>query len=234
MDIDDKKVLLYSGGLDSFLISYLWEPDIKLYFNIKGSYSKEEISKLPEDVQIIDFDLSEFEREDKIIPLRNLYFILMASNFGGHICLGATKGDRVLDKSLEFASKANDLLNYLYSPQWWLPKGRIINIDFVFKNMNKKDLLKAYVEKGGDLETAYNKSFSCYYPDEFGDECWNCKPCFRKWIAFASMGYIKHYKPLTYIENNIIPLIKNGTYGRSTEEKIILDIYNKYRSLNEK
>ena len=28
-----KKVQLYSGGLDSYIISRLWKPDVKLYFD---------------------------------------------------------------------------------------------------------------------------------------------------------------------------------------------------------
>ena len=49
------KVLLYSGGVDSWLINKLWKPDIKLYININGAYNKEEIKHLPPDVIIIDF-----------------------------------------------------------------------------------------------------------------------------------------------------------------------------------
>ena len=68
-----KKVLLYSGGMDSWLISRLWKPDVKLYIDMNTRYSKEEIKRLPKDVVIEKLDLSKWERNDKIIPLRNLY-----------------------------------------------------------------------------------------------------------------------------------------------------------------
>jgi len=42
-----KKVLLYSGGMDSWLIDKLWKPNVKLYIDTGGSYSKDEIAKLP-------------------------------------------------------------------------------------------------------------------------------------------------------------------------------------------
>lgn len=38
-----KKVLLYSGGMDSYLISKLWKPDVKLYVDLNSKYAKQEI-----------------------------------------------------------------------------------------------------------------------------------------------------------------------------------------------
>ena len=228
--IKDKKVLLYSGGLDSYLINKLWNPDIKLYIDIKGGYNEQEKIKLPSDVIIEQLDLSKFEREDKIIPLRNLYFCMIASYYGNEICLGATAGDRVLDKSFEFASKTSELLSYLYSPQWWIPEGKKIKINLQYKDMTKSELLYLYLNKGYNLKQAYDESFSCYFPKEHGIECWSCKPCFRKWIAFAEFGFIEHYTPLKYIKEEILPLIEQGIYGRGEkEEHLIIKIYNQYK-----
>ena len=36
----NKKVLLYSGGTDSWLIDKIWKPDVKLYIDIHGRYSE--------------------------------------------------------------------------------------------------------------------------------------------------------------------------------------------------
>ena len=73
-----KKVLLYSGGLDSYLISHIWNPDVRLYIDIKGTYNEVEKAHLSSNVIIETLDLSKFEREDKIIPLRNLFFTMIA------------------------------------------------------------------------------------------------------------------------------------------------------------
>jgi len=225
-----KKVLLYSGGMDSWLIDKIWKPDIKLYIDINGRYSKQEISKLPNDVIIEKLDLSKFERDDKIIPLRNLYLIMIASYYGEEICLGATAGDRVLDKSFLFATMTEHLLNYLYTPQWWLPDGKKLKINLDYKNYTKSELLHMYMDQGGSLEEVYDSSFSCYEPTEDGHECWNCKPCFRKWVTFAAEGFIKHYKPIPYIEKNVLPLIADNSYGRdSKEEDLIVSVYNYYQ-----
>ena len=77
-DTYNKKVLLYSGGMDSWLIDKLWKPDIRLYVDMNTRYSKEEMKRLPDDTIIERLDLSKWEREDKIIPLRNMYLIAMA------------------------------------------------------------------------------------------------------------------------------------------------------------
>ena len=74
-DTYNKKVLLYSGGMDSWLIDKLWKPDIRLYVDMNTRYSKEEMKRLPDDTIIERLDLSKWEREDKIIPLRNMYSV---------------------------------------------------------------------------------------------------------------------------------------------------------------
>ena len=68
-----KKILLYSGGSDSWLIDKLWRPDEKVYVDMKTRYSSDEIKKLDKRVNIIEFPLGKYERDDAIIQLRNLY-----------------------------------------------------------------------------------------------------------------------------------------------------------------
>lgn len=227
----EKKVLLYSGGMDSWLIDKIWRPDVKLYINMGTKYSQEEIKRLPKDVIVKTLNLSEWEREDKIIPLRNMYLIGIATNYGNEICLGATAGDRVLDKSPIFADIYEQLLNYLYQEQHWTRQRKIrINLDF--KKYTKTELVRMYKEKGGDMEEAFASSFSCYSPEK-GKECWKCKPCFRKFIAFALNGYSFPpeiaEKNISYIKREILPLIKSGCYGRKQEENEILQVLTLYR-----
>ena len=235
-----QKILLYSGGMDSYLIDKLWKPDRRIYVDMHTRYSKQEINcikKRRDDVEFIDFPLGQWEREDKIIPLRNLYLPMVICNITGDedvdICLGATNSDRVLDKSQEYVEKATDLLNYLYQPQWWIPNGKKVRVNIDYKKYTKEDLLKMYMEQGGDLDKAYNESFSCYEPDEEGNVCHRCKPCFRKFVAFASVGYEFPEevlrKTIPYIGKDIIPQIESGKYGRPTEEPYIVDIYNKFK-----
>lgn len=234
------KVLLYSGGMDSWLIDKIWKPDMKVYVNMHTRYSEEEIRRIQEndsDVTIVDFPLGQWERDDAIIPLRNLYLVMVICNITGEqdvdICLGATSGDRVLDKSQLFVDKANDLLNYLYQSQHWIPNGKKININIDFKNKTKTELLSMFVQAGGDINEAFTRSFSCYNPTN-GCECWQCKPCFRKFVSFACNDYeftdSQISTAVNYIQTDIMPLINNGTYGRGDEEAEIRKVMEKYRN----
>lgn len=238
-----KKVLLYSGGMDSWLMSKLWKPDIKLYVDMKTRYSENELARVRKEpgVQVVEFPLGQWEREDAIIPLRNLYLAMVACNVTGsedvEILIGATAGDRVLDKSPEFVNKATDLLSYLYTPQHWIPEGKKVRVCIDYKQYTKTDLLKMFKEQGGDLEEAFTRSFSCYDPVD-GHECWHCKPCFRKFTAFSEAGYEFSddvaRTVCSYIKTDILPDIEAGTYGRGEkEEHDIVDVYNKYKHLLE-
>ena len=234
-----KKVLLYSGGMDSWLISQIWKPDIKLYVNMHTRYSEEELKRISNDntVTIVDFPLGQWEQDNAIIPLRNLYLVMVVCNITGNedveICLGATAGDRVLDKSNVFVEKTNELLNFLYQPQWWIPEGKTIKLNIDFKSKTKSDLIRMYLEQGGAISEAFNQSFSCYNPIN-GHECWHCKPCFRKFVSFELNGYKFNSDTIStvinYINTEIKPQILNGSYGRGKEEEQdILSILDKYK-----
>ena len=184
------KVLLYSGGMDSWLIDKLWHPDKKIFFDTGIEYNKEELKRLPKDVEIIKLDLSKYELSEysHTVPLRNLLFISIASYYGDEICLGSVKGDCHYDNSLEFLNNAETLLNSLYEELDALGQGhKELKIVAPYKGWSKTDLLREYVANGGTLEEAYNATFSCYEPID-GHECLHCKPCFKKTIAFINAG----------------------------------------------
>lgn len=225
-----KKILLYSGGMDSWLIDKIWKPDERVYIDMGTRYTGNEVSKLDESIRVVKHSLGQYEREDSIIPLRNLYLVMIICNEFPEgdldICIGATAGDRVLDKSVEFADATSKLLSFLYSPQHWTP-GRTIRVNVDYKNKTKSQLIKEYLDQGGDIKEAFKRSFSCYAPIN-GGECWACKPCFRKFVAFAMNGMefdaATSEKAINYIKQEILPLIKSGAYGRREEEQEILEI----------
>lgn len=82
------------------------------------------------------------------------------------------------------------------------------------------------------MDEAFSSSFSCYTP-EHGKECWSCKPCFRKFIAFALNGYPFTEdiidRNVSYIRKEILPLIESGTYGRKQEEDEIMQVLSFYK-----
>ena len=184
-----KKVLLYSGGLDSWLIDKLWKPDVKLYVDTGSLGSKAEIPKLGSDVIVEKLDISKFELPERnyLLPLRNLYFCMLAMHYGDTICLGATSSSTNLDKNETFCKLAGDLLTYL-SPQVY-KETKQINIVVPFKQYSKTDLLRMYKESGGDLEEAFNATSSCYNPNKDGTMCKECSSCVKKLEAFRINGY---------------------------------------------
>lgn len=235
-----KKVLLYSGGLDSWLINKLWKPDHKIYVYMGTSYADKEINnikKQKEKVNIIYFPLFQYEEPNKIIPLRNLYLLMLACNETGYedveICLGANCGDRIYDKTLPFAKHTEKLLNELYQPQTQLAGNKKVKINFKYKNYSKAQLLKEYIQKGGNIETAFNNTVSCY--QDGNTPCWSCKNCFRKYLAFKLNGWEFsdeiHKSMFKTFEKEILPDLKQYNtleeYGRGREGKEFLEYYLK-------
>lgn len=234
------KVLLYSGGMDSWLIDKLWKPDVRLYINIHGSYSDEEIKRLPKDVKVIDLPIGIYEQENKYVPLRNLYFLMIASNYGDELCYGAVAGDwRQRDKTPEFVKMAEDMLNYLLGPQSKVDTPRHIHIETKFLYMHKNEILAEYIKQGGSLKALYEDSFSCFTPID-GKPCLSCKPCFRKYICMASLGYEfskeERKKMYDFVRKEIVPRSANHNatyYSERGEEgkaakSVVLKLYEEF------
>lgn len=230
-----KKILLYSGGVDSWLINQIWKPDIRLYVDLGTDYGKEEIKLFErnnEDVQVISFDLSPYELENKIIPLRNLYLIMLACNITGEddveICLGATVGDRNYDKNMPFLKKTEELLNYIYSPEDKAIPNKKIKIVTSFKNKSKTDLLREYLQNGGSILKAFNQTFG-----EFNENMtlWECKKFYRKYVCFKLNGFVfseeidkKMYE--YFKDNELDKTLSLNDNERGHEKQEMLEVYN--------
>lgn len=216
------KVLLYSSGMDSVAMDFLWKPDVRLYVDMGTAYAEQEKALLPADAVVVPLPLKQFERPDGIIPLRNLMLVAVAAQFGTEVGMAATKGDRVLDKSFRFASLASDLMSFLWSEQHWTP-GKKVKVALPLKLLSKREIVAAYLEAGGDGEVLASRTFSCYAPTASGAHCGACKPCYRKWVALTCNGISAGYSARAYIEQHILPAIKDGTFGRGDEGKDVLD-----------
>ena len=186
-----KKVLLYSGGMDSWLIDKLWKPDVKLFFNIGTSNSDHELERIrkQKDVEIIDLPLARFEQKENnyFLPLRNLHFVVYAAHFGDTICLGATGSSTHRDKNEVFGTLSENAINYLlqegnndYHP---------VKIVMPYRNKSKTEILGEYLYKGGDINKCYEETFSCYNPRPDGTPCMQCTSCLSKFAAFYNNGY---------------------------------------------
>lgn len=213
LKIPKGKVLLYSGGMDSWLIDHIIKPDVILFVRIHTPNNEMEYQKLLEllnkgkvkanKLKVVDYNLSEYERpsQNYYLPLRNLHFVTLAAHYGNEIYLGATGSSTHFDKNTTFAEKSADVISYLLSETNEGP----VTVKLPFKDTTKTELLKQFVDNGGDLEDAYNSTVSCYTPVD-GKPCMACTSCMSKFTAFYNNGYpfdddtIKRF--MTYVENN--------------------------------
>jgi 7-cyano-7-deazaguanine synthase in queuosine biosynthesis len=216
-----KRVLLFSGGTDSFVLSKILNPDIHLYFDIgTAEVSKElEACKKLGIEPIVDkrLFLQDMELPNKIVPMRNLFFILMACYYGDVIYLGATKGDMTRDDTEEFRDILNALLLSMYQIPEKNPRGRHLpRVEFPVKHLTKTEIIKEYLKSNFSLEEL-KMTRSCYKADDLKD-CGHCISCFRKWISYVNNNiYLKEdflYNPLDKVEE-FRPIVKtlNGEYG---------------------
>lgn len=217
-------VLLYSGGMDSYAIERIVQPTVLLHVDMGTAYGAIETSRLhiPKkyvgDVVHVSLPLVQWERPDAIIPGRNAHLVLAAANYGDTIILGATAGDRVLDKDPDFVSRMNDLLEHLYSPQWWLPKGREVRLLTPAKFWSKRQLVAEYLNSGGDGKDLAEHSISCYNSTNETPHCGQCKPCGRKWVALICNDIDPPYDAATYVESTAWRSIVAGTWDRGEAE----------------
>ena len=182
-----KKVLLYSGGMDSWLIDKLWKPDVKLFIDVGTPSSKEERKRLPPDVIVRELDLSDFELPEAnyLLPLRNLFFVELASYYGDEICLGATGTSTHYDKTDKFCDLSAELINYLFSEIY---PDKKVHIVMPYRGKHKEEILKEYLDQGGDIKYAWDNTFSCYNPKD-GKMCGECSSCRKRIEAFRKNGF---------------------------------------------
>lgn len=170
-----KKVQLYSGGMDSYIISKLWKPDVKVYFDYGTPQNALEIAHLPDDVIVKQMPIGEYMEDDGIhtIPLRNLLFAALAINYGEEVCIGGLKSDLHYDKKPEFAEACTALFNSVLNKE---RSHRSVRVVVPFAEYTKTELLVKYLNNGGTVEELNRESWSCHEPD--GDKpCGKCQAC---------------------------------------------------------
>jgi len=189
-----KSVLLFSGGMDSICMNHLLNPDILLHIHIGSMYSNKEYRKidrmcemglLPKKKLInltSTIHLADYERSDAMIPCRNALLVLLAAQYGETIYLGSVDGDRSSDKDYAFFMLMGELLDHMFQEAHWTHK-HTFKANAPFKHLTKTELVKLYVEQGGE-HYPLQRSVSCY--DKADGHCGWCKPCFRKWVALIN------------------------------------------------
>lgn len=196
-----KKVLLYSGGLDSVLANFLWSPDILLYIDSQSNYSDKELEQLNnfkpfrDERLIIDdqtFDFADMEKENLIVPFRNVYFILRALHYGQTVFLGANKADLSGDKDERFRELLTELVSNMvretastsFAPESWVDND--FSIEFPSLAFTKTELVRVALDN--DMPEEILKNIRTCYDKDSVIGCGKCGPCVQKEIALSLNG----------------------------------------------
>lgn len=186
------KVLLSSGGMDSFLLAH--EPELKgaihVFVDINQKYLVKEMKAAhyvakscgSEIFVAVANPIAKYEHESGIIPFRNAEMILCAAQFGTEIYLGVIADEINSDKSPEFLEAMEQVLNISHAKQYWT-EGKTFKLLTPFRNMSKTTLVERYLANGGDLSHLL-KSVSCYSASN--EHCGRCASCFKRWVALTN------------------------------------------------
>lgn len=186
----DKKILLYSGGLDSFILRYSMSFDTIIHFEVGTEDEQQEKLLMDTGVEYISLPLQRFELPNKIIPFRNYLFVLMAANYGNRIYIGSTLGDTTRDKDWVFQSLCESVLNYFGAVKEKMPyEAEQFEVCMPFKDRTKTQIVASFLlfcDMSGYDISILKVSRSCYKGGE--RECGECRSCLRKYVAFKNNG----------------------------------------------
>lgn len=181
-----KEVLLYSGGIDSYIgYFYLNKPQL-ISFNLGSRYTKKEFKFNPLKKENIIYNdslkwLGKKEEDlNSHIPFRNLYLALTSvTEYSDTVYICGVKDDNMTDK--------NQKVFELWSDHFSILENRNIKIISPFWKMTKEDIVKWY-DSNYSKENLLN-TVSCY-SEEDNNYCGKCQACFRKACALYSINLI--------------------------------------------
>jgi len=219
-------VLLFSGGIDSYVAYFYLDKPKTVYFNVGSRYSKIETTHVLNLIASTTIETSLYlgdrETASAYIPFRNLLLALQAVKYSDTIVIAGLKDDMVSDKNEAIFTKFSKIMSEM--------EGRSINVISPFWGMTKFDVVQWYqnnVNSSGenDKTKMYTgqsllNTISCYSGTE--QFCGKCPACFRKWCALKANGI--DCPPFTNIElmQEYAESAKNEKYDKKRNE-IILD-----------
>lgn len=192
MQTPGTKVLLSSGGMDSALLAQTAElrGAVHLFVDIGQKYLDKELqaAQLVAEhagaifVSTKTMQIARFEHETGIIPFRNAEMILCAAQFGTDIYLGVIADEVNSDKSEEFCTAMEAVLNISHKKQYWT-EGKQFRVLTPLRHYTKSRLIADYLKHGGSLPKLL-ETVSCYSPGEM--HCGQCASCFKRWVALTN------------------------------------------------
>jgi 7-cyano-7-deazaguanine synthase in queuosine biosynthesis len=181
-------ILLYSGGLDSFIAWHYLNKPKTLYLSLGHRYTTHEIAAIKKTIPdtIIDtrLDLADWEEKDANIPLRNAFLIMIASKYDKDVVLVVQRGEmNIPDRSVYFFNRFGEWLTFLW--------GEGATLSTPFFHMTKTEMVRWFLKEVKN-KTALLSTRSCFSPGD--SPCGNCAACFRRWVAFINNDIGEEYE----------------------------------------
>lgn len=250
-DTQYKIVILYSGGLDSFIMyhyakAHYPDADIKCLFFDHGQAAVEaEIKALPDFVTVRKMDwlgdeIKPIAKKDDpfagavYIPGRNLIFGALAAcqEIADEVWMGTVWDEdnpKGTDKNEKFRHDTSELLSYVLSP---FIDGVKIRFPFVEDELTKEKMVAWALDQGVAQEDIL-KTVSCWLQDS-DKPCGECKQCSKRMLVFGLNGFSEEYvvHPLQSLEQlaNLKNYVDHALEGKvlNRDEKNVVDMIVRY------
>jgi len=198
------KVLLYSGGMDTYIAARLpeYKYDLLLYIHTYSRYDDCQLATIMQDRPVnlviergkLCFKDMEVEGDNTAtVPGRNAYFVLRAADYittdePSEIHLCATANSKHTDKTPAFFEAMTKLVNIIHPH-----KHIVVTSPFLFTGKHEI-IWRAICEASMTPEELRQQTFSCYNPGEDDYECGVCPACERKAASLAYAEEIYKHK----------------------------------------
>jgi len=229
--IKQTRILMFSGGMDSFILKtlYSFKDTECLFINLNTKENKIEnqyIDRYFPNTIKISLPLNQFELTGTIptIPFRNNILSLIGAQYGSNIYFAFTAGDSSKDTDYVFKSQMESILNYFGQDENKTPFPPPYKIKIPFRRFTKTQLIAMFLEKKGDPLDLLTKTVSCYKGD--GIPCGECRSCIRNYISYklnniSLKNYMKKTPSISVLQNFL-----NESVSKKNENFENLDINN--------
>jgi 7-cyano-7-deazaguanine synthase in queuosine biosynthesis len=209
-----KIVLLYSSGLDSYILHHFAKINhpndevVCVYYQHGADSEEKELASLPDFVKVRKVEwlgnIKPVAKKDDpfagaiYIPGRNLVFATLAASqeLASEVWMGTVVDEdnfKATDKNEHFRNKTSELLTYVLSP--FLDQVKV-RFPFVEMKWTKEDAVRWALANNITKEQLL-ETVSCWHYDS--KPCGECKQCVKRSLVFALNGFSEECKsdPLT-------------------------------------
>ena len=251
-----KITVLYSGGLDSFIMYHYAKinhpnAEVTCVFYAHGQESQQaELDSLPDFVTVrrVDWlgdDIQPVAKKDDpyagaiYIPARNLIFAALAAGqeLANEVWMGTVWDEdnpKGTDKNEKFRNDTSELLTYVLSP--FIDDCKVI-FPFVEAGMTKEHAVKWALDNGITPEEI-KSSVSCWHAYD-GVACGECKQCTKRMLVFGLNGMSEDYKVhptmSCYQQENMLQYLKdyiNPEIDTNRDEENMVSMMVRYFPMN--